>query len=126
MCHDKSPVVSLRCIELANERKRSRDCKKIAIWRDCVRKYDREYTLFYCDPPYWGTESYGVDFGLEQYAQIAELAKTIKGKMITSVNDIQEMREAFDGLEMQQVTINYTVGGQQGRAQRSELIIRNF
>ncbi len=21
-------------------------------WQDCVRKYDREHTLFYCDPPY--------------------------------------------------------------------------
>jgi DNA adenine methylase len=95
-------------------------------WQDCVRKYDREYTLFYCDPPYWGTEGYGVDFALEQYAQIAELARTIKGKMIISVNDIPEMHEAFKGLTMQSVAINYTVGGQQGRGQRTELVIRNF
>ncbi|AKH37306.1 MULTISPECIES: DNA adenine methylase [Nitrosomonas] len=95
-------------------------------WQDCVRKYDREHTLFYCDPPYWGTEGYGVDFGLEQYVQIAELAKTIKGKMIISVNDIPEMHEAFKGLTMQSVVINYTVGGLQGRGQRTELVICNF
>ena len=95
-------------------------------WQDCVRKYDRAHTLFYCDPPYWGTEGYGVDFRLEQYIQIAELARTIKGKMIISVNDIPEMHEAFEGLTMQSVAINYTVGGQQGRAQRTELVIRNF
>ncbi|AKH36905.1 MULTISPECIES: DNA adenine methylase [Nitrosomonas] len=95
-------------------------------WQDCVRKYDREHTLFYCDPPYWGTEGYGVDFGLEQYVQIAELAKTIKGKMIISVSDIPEMHEAFKELTMQSVAINYTVGGLQGRGQRTELVIRNF
>ena len=55
-----------------------------------MRKYDREHTLFYCDPPYWGTEGYGVDFGLEQYAQIAELARTIKGRMIISLTISQK------------------------------------
>ena len=51
-------------------------------WSDCIKKYDRPHTLFYCDPPYWGTEGYGVEFGLEQYDAMAELAKSIKGKMI--------------------------------------------
>lgn len=95
-------------------------------WQDCVKKYDREHTLFYCDPPYWGTEGYGVEFGLEHYDQMAELARTIKGHMIISVNDIQEMRRAFAGLNMETVRINYTVGGQNGRGERSELVIRNW
>ncbi len=46
--------------------------------------------------------------------------------MIISVNDIPEMHEAFKGLTMQSVAINYTVGGLQGRGQRSELVIKNF
>lgn len=95
-------------------------------WQTCISKYDRDHTLFYCDPPYWGTEGYGVDFGLDQYDQIAQLAKTIKGKMIVSVSDIPEMRKAFDGLQMEAVSISYTVGGTQGRKNRSELIVRNF
>ncbi|SFI36607.1 hypothetical protein [Nitrosomonas sp. Nm34] len=91
-----------------------------------MRKYDREHTLFYCDPPYWGTEGYGADFGLEQYAQIAELARTIKVRMIISVNDLPEMQEAFKGRAMQSVAINYIVGELQGHGQRTELVIRNF
>ncbi|SFF13316.1 hypothetical protein [Nitrosomonas sp. Nm166] len=67
-----------------------------------------------------------MDFELKQYAQIAELARTIKGKMIISVNDIPEMHEAFKELTMQSVAISYTVGGQQGRGQRTELVIQNF
>ncbi|BBL69683.1 hypothetical protein MoryE10_02890 [Methylogaea oryzae] len=96
-------------------------------WATCVAKYDRPHTLFYCDPPYWGTEGYGVDFGLEQYNRLAELAKSIKGKMLISVNDIAEMRTAFAGLSMETVDITYTVGGgRKGGAKRRELIIRNW
>lgn len=95
-------------------------------WADCLRRYDRPHTLFYLDPPYFGTEGYGVDFGLEQYALMADFARSAKGKVIISVNDIPEMREAFSGLEMERVDICYTVGGG-GRGKVSgELIIRNF
>ena len=95
-------------------------------WQECVARYDREHTLFYCDPPYWGTEGYGVDFGLEQYDQMAAVARSIKGHMIISVNDIPEMRRAFDGLSMDTVGINYTVGGNRGQGRFTELIIRNW
>lgn len=95
-------------------------------WLDCIKKYDRPHTLFYCDPPYWGMEGYGVDFGLEQYDQMADLARSIKGKMIISINDIPEMRKAFSGLTIDTAEITYTVGGANRSARRSELIIRNF
>lgn len=95
-------------------------------WADCIKRYDRPHTLFYCDPPYWGTEGYGVGFPLDQYDQMAALARTIKGKMIISVNDIPEMRQAFAGLTMTTVDITYTVGGAGKGTQRQELIIRNF
>lgn len=96
-------------------------------WADCVRRYDRPATLFYCDPPYWGTTGYGVDFPLEEYFQMAQLARNIEGKMIISVNDIPEMRQAFAGLAMERLEINYTVGGRGRPSKRAgELVIRNF
>ncbi|WP_047243786.1 DNA adenine methylase [Chromobacterium subtsugae] len=96
-------------------------------WADCINKYDREHTLVYCDPPYWGTAGYGVDFGLHQYQRMAELAKSMKGRMIISVNDIPEMRQAFDGLSMERVDIAYTVGGAgRSKDKKGELIIRNW
>jgi DNA adenine methylase len=95
-------------------------------WEACIKKYDRDHTLFYCDPPYWGTEGYGVDFGIEQYDRMAELARTIKGKMIISVNDIPEMRKAFAGLYMERVGITYSVGGAGRYGKTSELVIRNW
>ncbi len=95
-------------------------------WQDVIKRYDREHTLFYCDPPYWATAGYGPDFGLEQYSMMAEMAKSIKGKMIISVNDIPEMHEAFSGLNFRQVGISYTVSGNGKSKPSSELIITNF
>ena len=94
-------------------------------WEECIKRYDRPHTLFYCDPPYWATAGYGVDFGFNNYERMAELAKTIQGKMIISVNDISEMREMFKGLEMSSVGINYTISGGKGK-DAAELIIRNW
>lgn len=96
-------------------------------WDQCVTRYDRPHTLFYCDPPYWGTEGYGVGFGLEQYDCMAELARSISGRMIISVNDIPEMRRAFEGLAMDRLEIRYSVGGS-GRAKTTsgELVIRSW
>jgi len=95
-------------------------------WSTCVTKYDRPGTLFYCDPPYWGTEGYGVGFGLEQYDRLAALARSIKGRMIISVNDIPEMRRAFKGLTMNRVDISYSVGKAADRKKTGELVIQNW
>ncbi|EHO7591691.1 hypothetical protein MSU25_000109 [Salmonella enterica] len=83
------------------------------------------HTLFYCDPPYWGTKGYGVDFPMSEYFRMAELAKSIKGKMVISVNDIPEMHKAFFGLEIRTLDHQYSVR----RGKRTpvrELVIRNF
>ncbi|MBW5893133.1 DNA adenine methylase [Pectobacterium polaris] len=95
-------------------------------WVKCIEKYDRPHTLFYCDPPYWGTAGYGVDFGFENYQKLAELARTIQGRMIISVNDIPDMRGVFTGLTKNSVDINYSLqGGGKGMTQKRELIILN-
>jgi len=95
-------------------------------WQECVKRYDRKHTLFYLDPPYWGTAGYGVEFGMDQYEQMARLARLVKGKMIISVNDHPEMRRVFDGLNYKRVPITYTVGGAGGRTPKHELIIMNW
>lgn len=73
------------------------------------------------DPPYWGTEGYGVDF-----PALAVAMRSIKGKAVVSVNDTPEMREIFAGLSVRRLAIRYTVGGRQGRAEHSELVLKNW
>jgi DNA adenine methylase len=96
-------------------------------WAECLVRYDRPHTLFYCDPPYWGTEGYGVGFGLDQYDRMAEMVGKLKGKAVISVNDIPEMRLAFNGLSMRKLSTRYTVGGSaSARKPSGELLICNF
>ncbi|ECD9274890.1 DNA adenine methylase [Salmonella enterica subsp. salamae] len=95
-------------------------------WHQCIERYDRPHTLFYCDPPYWGTEGYGVDFPIGNYIHMSELARNIKGKMIISVNDIPEMRQAFNGLNIQTVDISYNLKVTGKATPRKELVICNF
>ena len=95
-------------------------------WNQCIERYDRPHTLFYCDQPYWGTEGYGVELGLENYDHMAELARRIKGKMIISVNDIPEMRQAFNGLNIQTVDISYNLKVTGKATPKKELVICNF
>jgi DNA adenine methylase len=96
-------------------------------WLACIQRYDRPHTLFYLDPPYYGTEGYGIEFPLENYLQMATALRAIEGKAIVSVNDIPEMREAFKGFRRRRVELAYTVGGA-GRSKRKagELIIMSW
>ncbi|ENP6830960.1 TPA: DNA adenine methylase, partial [Escherichia coli] len=78
-----------------------------------------------CDPPYWLDGGYGIDFSFCNYERMAELARTIKGKMIISLNDTQEMRRLFEGMNIHHVAHRYTVP--RGKTSSvSELIICNF
>lgn len=96
-------------------------------WHACVQRYDRPHTLFYMDPPYWGTEGYGVDLALDNYDLMAELMRTMQGQAIVSVNDIPEMRKAFNGHTIKRLPISYSVGKSgAARSQRYELVIHNL
>jgi len=96
-------------------------------WQDCMKRYDRPHTFFYCDPPYWETEGYGVDFGFEQYEQMAEFMRTCKGKVMVSINDHPDIRQAFNGLHMLGLDIKYSVANAHGTPNSSqELVIMNW
>lgn len=95
-------------------------------WRDCLAKYDRPYTLFYLDPPYWQTEGYGVPFGLDDYRDMAEAVAGLQGRAIISLNDHPDMRQVFKGLRRKTLQIGYTVGGAGKATKASELVLFNW
>jgi len=95
-------------------------------WYDCVKRWDRDFTLHLLDPPYWQTEGYGVPFPLEEYHKIAEAMRDMKGSSILTINDHPTMREIFQGFTMQQVDINYTIGGPGKGQKKRELIFQNW
>ena len=96
-------------------------------WDDCVRRYDREHTFFYMDPPYWQTEGYGVPFVWEQYVAIAGVMRSCKGKVMLSINDHPDIRACFAEFRMHELDIRYSVSNNQGSPKESgELVIMNY
>lgn len=53
-------------------------------WDEIVRRYGRQHTLSYLDPPYWGTESYGVSWEFSNYEIMADLARSVSGMLMIS------------------------------------------
>ena len=79
------------------------------------------------DPPYWETEGYGVPFEFDQYVRMAELARTMKGKVMISLNDHPDIRRVFADLYIETVDIEYSLGNRHGSgAARGELVITNY
>lgn len=62
-----------------------------------INKYDSKETLFYLDPPYFGTEDQyyrgGENFGRAGHQRLSDVLKNIEGKFILSYYD-------FDGLDI--------------------------
>lgn len=92
-------------------------------WHECVRRYDRPHTFFYMDPPYWETAGYGVPFPFAEYERMADVMRNLKGKAMLSINDHPDIRRAFAGFHMEDLSISYTVGGGAKAADRRELVI---
>lgn len=92
-------------------------------WKECMRRYDREHSFFYLDPPYYETEGYGVDFPFGEYVAMADVMRRLAGKAMVSINDHPAIRECFTGFHMESLDITYTVGGGGKPAPRRELVI---
>jgi DNA adenine methylase len=82
-------------------------------WADFVQRYDSPTTLFYLDPPYWGSETdYGAGvFSYGDFVRIATRLGSIAGRFILSVNDVAETREAFADFAIESVSTRYTIAG---------------
>ena len=99
-------------------------------WDALVKQYDRPHTLFYCDPPYVGSErSYnhgGATFDKEEHERLAETLKNIKGKFILSYNDNEFVRGLYKGLNIEAVDRQNNLSQGTRKEAYKELIIRNY
>ena len=95
-------------------------------WREFIPRYDRPFTLFYLDPPYWGHEGdYGDGmFAREDFAELARLLHKIEGRFILSLNDRPEVRETFAGFDFQEIENRYSANNKSTR-RATELLISN-
>ena len=86
------PLIRAASRRLQNVVIENKDCVKL------INQYDRPESFFYCDPPYYETESYyeGGGFGRDDHARLADRLCSINGKFLLSYNDCPEIRTIYD------------------------------
>jgi DNA adenine methylase len=81
-------------------------------WQDFISRYDGSDTLFYLDPPYWGSESdYGVAFKRSDFVNLANALTHLRGRFLLSINDVPETREIFGRFRIDPISTRYTIAG---------------
>ena len=95
-------------------------------WEAFLARYDRAETLFYLDPPYWGSEDYyGRDlFPKAAFAALADALERIAGRFILSVNDVPETRAIFGRFTLRDVDVTHSITAN-GTKTTGELIVTN-
>ena len=101
------------------------ECKD---FRDLIPCYDRPFTFFYLDPPYWRIAGYEHNFADQDFVDLAEILAGIKGRFLLSINDTPEVREIFGRFKIEEVTLKYSVGTPEGGHAKlsTELLVSNY
>lgn len=94
-------------------------------WQTFLARYDRPATLFYLDPPYYGSEDdYGKElFDRSQFVEMAHVLSRLNGRFVLSINDHPEIRRIFAAFDFQEVETTYSVALKGNGSKAGELII---
>lgn len=88
-----------------------------------IVRYDSDRTLFYLDPPYWGSEG---DYGKALFTRadfdvLVSALAGVKGRFVLSINDTPQTRALFDQFTIEGVGTHYGISG--GASPARELIV---
>ncbi|MBB4199036.1 DNA methyltransferase [Rhodoblastus sphagnicola] len=96
-------------------------------WAAFLSRWDRPRTLFFLDPPYFGTEDYyGKDlFDPAQHEHMAEALSRIEGRFILTINDLPETRRVYRRFKVEAVSLTYSAPGSGRQQPAREIIVSN-
>ena len=96
-------------------------------YSEFITRYDRPYSLFYLDPPYWGSEGdYGrALFVRNDFEQLAEQLAAISGRFVLSINDVPEVRRIFARFSIEMMKTTYSIAGGNKAKAVGELIVES-
>ncbi len=96
-------------------------------FQDTVRRYDGKETVFFLDPPYFGTAGYTHRMTLDNYIELERTLAGIDGSFILTINDHEAMRTLFRNYHIEEVAVPYSIGRDaRSRDKYGELIITNY
>ena len=97
-----------------------------------IGQYDRPVSFFYCDPPYFETESYYKNVGEDGFTEkdhirLRDALLRIDGKFLLSYNDCEFIRELYQDYTITPVTrMNNLAQRYEGGCEYPEVIITNY
>jgi DNA adenine methylase len=94
-------------------------------YQEILKRYDRQFTFFYLDPPYFGLPHYKFNFKEADYVELARLLKGLKGRFLLSLNDRPEVRNIFADFTIHGLTFSYSSQRKAGKLYK-EVLISNF
>ncbi|MCL2532329.1 MAG: DNA adenine methylase [Oscillospiraceae bacterium] len=121
----KFPVIRAAARRLQGIIIENRDFEKL------IGQYDRPGALFYCDPPYFFTESYYEDVGFtrDDHERLATALLGVQGKFLLSYNDCDEVRQLYNrpGIMIEPISrLSNIAQRYEGGKQFEEVIISNY
>lgn len=119
-----NPVSIPQSIENAHKRLRRVQIESLP-YEEILKKYDRETTLFYLDPPYWRRKLYRFNFSDDDFRNLADRLSKIQGKFVLSLNEGPEIRKIFALFKIQILETSYSAQPKAGNRYQ-ELLITNF
>lgn len=107
------------------------DCRD---FQDVIRQYDSPTSFFYCDPPYYMTESYYKNVGekgftVQDHVRLRDTLLDIDGKFLLSYNDDPYIRSLYDwpGITIETVSrLNNIRQRYEAGCRFKELLIANY
>ena len=119
------PLIYAASKRLQNVVVENKDCVKL------IQQYDRPESFFYCDPPYYETETYyeGGGFGRDDHTRLADSLISIQGKFLLSYNDCPEIRQIYSlpGIYIEELTrLSNIAQRYDAGCQYPELLISNY
>ena len=84
--------------------------------------------FFFLDPPYCNIPGYNHDFAEQDFIDLKEILRNIKGKFLMTINDTPEIRALFGCFSIEETTLKYSCcSSAKARAKlRTELLICNY
>jgi DNA adenine methylase len=99
-------------------------------FRRCIRNWDRPDTIFFLDPPYYGTVPYrkGVKaFTARDHEDLAQLLQSLEGRWLLTYNDDPRVRALYKRFEMIEVATSLNTDKLSlKRRLQQQLIIANY
>lgn len=113
----------------------SRRLQKVVIenqdFETLIKHFASPVSFFYCDPPYYDTESYykDVNFSKKDHIRLRDSLMESGGKFLVSYNDCPEIREIWriDGVNIESISrIDNLRQRYDGGAKYDEIFIANY